>query len=133
MKKTLLLIAGATMAVAGAAQAQDNTTSYGPLRFGLSAGPAYVSPFDSSAARFERDNPVNSLPWTDRANAAPSDKGPELGPEGSGTPMSRGGINDTLTGASAPAILGAPAPAKHKAARTKKAKAADAGADKPKP
>jgi hypothetical protein len=132
MKKTLLLIVGAAM-VSGAAHAQDNTTSYGPLRFGLSAGPAYASPFDSSAARFERDNPVNRLPWTDRANAAPSDKGPELGPEGSGTPMSRGGINDTLTGGSAPAILGAPAPAKRKAARTDKAKAADAGADKPKP
>jgi hypothetical protein len=106
MKKVLLLSIG-VIVFAGAAQAQDNTISSGPFRFGLTAGPMN----NNSAAKYEKDNPVNRLPWDGQANAAPSGAGPQLGPEGGGTPMSRGGINDTLTGsANAGATLSAPPP-----------------------
>jgi hypothetical protein len=127
MKKTLLVMVGVA-AFAGAAQAQDSTTSYGPFRFGV--GPSYGSAFDNSAARFEKDNPVNQMPWTDRVNAAPSGPGPQLGPEGSGTPMSRGGVNDTLTGPNPAAIFTAPVKPKS-AKRTDKPKTADAKAQAP--
>jgi hypothetical protein len=112
MNKIFLILAG--MLAAGTAQAQDTYNS-GSFRFGL-------SPTNSNtAAKYERDNPVNRMPWDGQANAAPSGAGPQLGPEGGGTPMSRGGINDTLTSSNPRATITAPQPA----AKPKPAKQAD--------
>lgn len=138
MKKITSILAGAAFALAAnavCAQAQDNTISSGPFRFGLSASPANSSPFGNSAARYEKDNPANRSPL-ESANAAPaaSGEGPKLGPEGGGTPMSRGGINDTLTGSNPAAALNAPPPvAKPKAKHADKPKTANIQGEKPKP
>lgn len=133
MNRILLGLIG-VIAFAGASSAQtqqqDSTTiSSGPFRFGVSGGPS--NSFNSSAARYERDNPVNQLPWSDRMNAAPSGEGPKLGPEGGGTPMSRGGVNDTLTGSNAGATLNAPQTAKPKAKPADKSAKAQSAAPKP--
>jgi len=140
MNRTVLIAAAAFFAAAGAAQAQDTTTnytssstsSYGPMRFGVTAGPVNTY---NSAAQYERDNPVNQTPWSNRVNAAPSDKGPSLGPEGGGTPMSRGGVNDTLMGSNTSATFNqlATLPANPKPGDKGKTADAKAQGEKPKP
>jgi hypothetical protein len=99
MTKTFVLLL-ACAGFAGAAHAQDAMTSYGPLRFGVTTNAAgtFGNPFRTNAGQPDNRNPIYQSPLVDRAHAADASAGPSLGLEGGGSPMSRGGINDTLTG-----------------------------------
>ncbi len=100
MKKASLIIAGSLVAaLANAAQAQDATTTYGPIHFGVSSNAPNTSPFGSKFGMPDQSNPIYQSPLRDRASVADTTAAPSLGQEGGGTPMSRGGVNDTLTGA----------------------------------
>jgi hypothetical protein len=130
-----LFLTVAALAPAGMACAQDSSTS--PFRFGFSAGPTNA-PFGSAfsaTGRPDAQNPIYADPLSyDRANAKDSGDGPKLGPEGSGTPMSRGGVNDTLTGYHVNGGLFAnPAPAPSKDGKAKAGKAQTAKSETAKP
>ncbi len=120
MTRRLLPLAGlAIAAMTGAAQAQDSSTT---VRFGVTSVPnRFGSGFTGDAGYPDRQNPMYQSPFADRANATDPGKGPQLGPEGGGTPMSRGGINDTLLAPNPAATFNAP----HAAPRPKPVKEAD--------
>lgn len=83
-----LIVVLALPAAAGAQTATYQANE--SVKFGFGAGP--VTP----GGLFAR-SPADQL-FAPRANAADNDSGPKLGPEGGGTPSSRGGVGDTLTG-----------------------------------